>query len=128
MVFELILGDCLEELKKLISCSFDGCLTDPPYALKFMGKDWDKALPPVEVWKEVLRTLKPGAYLLAYGGPRTYHRLACNIEDAGFEMRDCLSWLYGQGFPKGLNIEKATINLDIYGRTNFVAPRVPVWP
>ena len=114
--YELINDDCLEALKKMPDCFYDGVLSDPPYALTsgkggkgggFMGKDWDKALPPVEVWREVLRVCKPGAYILIFGGTRTFHRLTCNIEDSGFEIKDCLNWLYGQGFPKGQNISKA---------------------
>jgi site-specific DNA-methyltransferase (adenine-specific) len=107
MAYNILSGDCLEQLRTIPDNSFDGSLTDPPYALQFMGKDWDKTLPPVEVWSEVLRVLKPGAYLLAFGGTRTFHRLACNIEDAGFQIRDCLQWLHGQGFPKSLDISKA---------------------
>lgn len=87
--------------------SFDGCLTDPPYGLKFMGKAWDHGVPSSEVWAELLRVLKPGAILLAFGGTRTHHRLMCAIEDGGFEIRDCLMWLYGSGFPKSLDISKA---------------------
>lgn len=80
--------------------TFDGCLTDPPYGLSFMGRKWDRSVPGSDVWGEVLRVLKPGAFMLAFGGTRTYHRLTCAIEDAGFEVRDCLMWLYGSGFPK----------------------------
>jgi len=79
-------------------------VTDPPYGLEFMGKDWDKVLPPTEVWHECLRVLRPGGHVVVFGGTRTYHRLACALEDAGFEIRDCLMWLYGQGFPKSKNI------------------------
>jgi site-specific DNA-methyltransferase (adenine-specific) len=98
---KIINGDVLSVLKRQQSNSFDGCLTDPPYGLSFMGKEWDRGVPSAEVWAEVLRVLKPGAWMLAFGGTRTYHRLTCAIEDAGFEIRDCLSWLYGSGFPKG---------------------------
>lgn len=87
--------------------SFHGCLTDPPYGLSFMGHQWDHGVPSAEVWREVLRVLRPGAHLLAFGGTRTFHRLTCAIEDAGFEVRDCLMWLYGSGFPKSLNVSKA---------------------
>jgi len=83
---------------------FDSCPTDPPYGLKFMGKKWDYQVPTVKEWESVYRVLKPGAFLLAFGGTRTYHRLACNIEDAGFEIRDMMGWLYGSGFPKSHNI------------------------
>jgi DNA modification methylase len=87
----------------------DVCVTDPPYELGFMGKDWDSRGVSFqkETWAEVLRVLKPGAHLLAFGGTRTYHRIACAIEDAGFEVRDCIMWLQGQGFPKSLDIGKA---------------------
>jgi len=87
--------------------SFDAVLCDPPYGLAFRGKAWDHGVPSAEVWAEVLRVLKPGGHLIAFGGTRTFHRLTCAIEDAGFEIRDCLAWLYGQGFPKSLDISKA---------------------
>src|SRR6266403_107897 len=86
--------------------TFDSIVCDPPYGLEFMGKDWDKGVPGVAYWKEALRVLKPGGYLLAFGGTRTYHRMACAIEDAGFELRDCIMWIYGSGFPKSLNVSK----------------------
>lgn len=85
----------------MLSEAVDGIVTDPPYGLGFMGKNWDHGIPGVPFWSAALRCAKPGAYLLAFGGTRTFHRLACAIEDAGWEMRDCLSWLYGSGFPKG---------------------------
>jgi site-specific DNA-methyltransferase (adenine-specific) len=96
-------GDCLEVLKNLEQDSIDACITDPPYDLKFMNKKWDNtgiAFNP-ETWHRVLRVLKPGAHLLSFGGSRTYHRMACAVEDAGFEIRDQIMWLYGSGFPKG---------------------------
>jgi DNA modification methylase len=93
-------GDVLEVLKTLRPNTFDGGLCDPPYGLNFMGKAWDHGVPGADTWREVLRVLKPGAFLLAFGGTRTYHRLTCAIEDAGFEIRDCLMWMYGSGFPK----------------------------
>jgi DNA modification methylase len=104
----LIFGDCLEKLPGLDADSIDSCVTDPPYHLGFMGKQWDGgdiAFRP-EVWREVYRVLKPGAHLLAFGGTRTYHRMACAIEDAGFEIRDCVMWLYGSGFPKSHDVSK----------------------
>ena len=131
---QLYHGDCLEELKGLPENSIDSCVTDPPYHLTstsggksnmedkvrgniqakqfarlgkgFMGKEWDGgdiAFRP-DVWREVYRVLKPGAHLLAFGGTRTYHRMVCAIEDAGFEIRDQIQWLYGQGFPKSRNV------------------------
>jgi DNA modification methylase len=85
---------------------FDAVVTDPPYGLSFMGKRWDYDLPTVELWQEVYRVMKPGAHLLAFGGSRTYHRAVCRIEDAGFEIRDCVMWLYGSGFPKSKNLRQ----------------------
>jgi hypothetical protein len=107
----LYTGDALEILRTFESNSFDGCLTDPPYGISFMGQTnkWDKTVPDAAVWAEVLRVLKPGASLLAFGGSRTWHRLICNIENSGFEIRDCLMWLHGQGMPKGQNIGKALL-------------------
>lgn len=103
----LLNGDCLEELKVLDDNSIDSIVTDPPYGLSFMGKKWDYDVPSIEIWKECLRVLKPGGHLLSFGGTRTYHRLVVNIEDAGFEIRDCIQWLYGSGFPKSHDISKA---------------------
>ena len=89
--------------------SIDAVVTDPPYELGFMGKKWDSTgiAYSVEMWSEVLRVLKPGGHLLAFGGTRTYHRMTCAIEDAGFEIRDCIQWIYGSGFPKSMDISKA---------------------
>lgn len=101
------LGDCAEVLKTFQPDSIDSVVCDPPYGLKFMGKAWDHGVPSAEVWKEVLRVLKPGGHLLAFAGSRTYHRMAVNIEDAGFEIRDQIMWVYGSGFPKSLDISKA---------------------
>jgi len=103
---QIINGDCIEELKLLEENSVDAIVTDPPYGISFMGKNWDHGVPGIPFWKEMLRVLKPGGFLLSFGGTRTYHRLACGIEDAGFEIRDCIQWLYGSGFPKSLNIGK----------------------
>ena len=100
-------GDCLEQMKTLKANSVDSIVTDPPYGLSFMGKKWDYDVPSVEIWKEALRVLKPGGHLLSFGGTRTYHRMACNIEDAGFEIRDQIMWLYGSGFPKSHDVSKA---------------------
>lgn len=111
---ELILGDCLEKLKELEDNSVDAIVTDPPYGLSFMGKKWDYDVPKVDIWKECLRVLKPGGYLLAFAGTRTQHRMAVNIEDAGFEIRDMIAWVYGSGFPKSLNIGKV---MDKYLKT-----------
>lgn len=103
---ELFLGDSTEVLKDLPDNCVDAVVTDPPYGLSFMGKKWDYEVPSVELWKEVLRVLKPGGHLLSFGGTRTYHRLAVNIEDAGFEIRDQIQWLYGSGFPKSTDVSK----------------------
>ena len=82
-------------------------VTDPPYGLGFMGKDWDAALPDPRTWSECLRVLRPGGHLVAFGAPRLVHRLTCQIEDAGFEVRDQLLWVFGSGFPKSLDVSKA---------------------
>jgi len=100
-------GDCLQVLRTLPDSSVDSCVTDPPYGLAFMGKRWDYDVPSSEVWQEVLRVLKPGGHLLAFAGTRTQHRMAVRIEDAGFEIRDMIAWVYGSGFPKSLDVSKA---------------------
>lgn len=135
MAYELINGDCIEVMSNMEDCSVDAIVTDPPYGLSFMGKDWDdpsKMVGQVEwgtpgthtrgyvdvdmvkfqrwtgVWaKEAFRILKPGGHIISFAGSRTYHRMACAIEDAGFEIRDQIMWLYGTGFPKSLNVSKA---------------------
>lgn len=107
MKINLFNDDCLNVLKTMKDNSIDSCVTDPPYGLSFMGKSWDYDVPKVEIWKEVYRVLKPGAHLLAFFGSRTYHRGVVQIEDAGFEIRDQIMWLYGSGFPKSHNIGKA---------------------
>jgi DNA modification methylase len=148
----IYLGDCIEVLKTLPDNSVDSVVTDPPYGLEFMGKEWDKfgaGISPrsknekeTAIWKgenkhirfgygleasvsfykfsliwalEVLRVLKPGGHLLSFGGTRTYHRMACAIEDAGFEIRDQMQWLYGSGFPKSFNIGKNCEGWDGWG-------------
>jgi site-specific DNA-methyltransferase (adenine-specific) len=110
----LLVGDCVEQMKTLEANSVDAIVTDPPYGLEFMGKAWDGFGTPLgfqtwsEQWaREAFRVLKPGGHLLAFGGTRMYHRLAAGIEDAGFEIRDTLMWLYGSGFPKSLDVSKA---------------------
>jgi len=106
---QIIEGDCLEVMRELPDNSIDAVVTDPPYELGFMGKKWDSTgiAYNVELWQEVLRVLKPGGHLLSFGGTRTYHRMACAIEDAGFEIRDQMQWIYGSGFPKSMDISKA---------------------
>jgi site-specific DNA-methyltransferase (adenine-specific) len=100
-------GDCLDRLRALPDASVDSVVTDPPYGLAFMGKRWDYDVPSVEVWAECLRVLKPGGHLLAFAGTRTQHRMAVRIEDAGFDIRDMIAWVYGSGFPKSLDVSKA---------------------
>ena len=103
--WHVIHADCLDAMAAMAADSVDSIVNDPPYGLAFMGKAWDHGVPGVPFWAEALRVAKPGAHLVAFGGTRTYHRLACAIEDAGWEIRDCLSWLYGSGFPKSHNLD-----------------------
>ena len=147
METQLLLGDCLEQLKNIKDNTIDSIVTDPPYGLSFMGKDWDKVKATQETksqivkglgagmkmtshadnvefgkwvaeWSaECLRVLKPGGYMLAFGGSRMYHRLACGVEDAGFEIRDQIMWVYGSGFPKSHNIGKAVDKIQGNDRT-----------
>jgi DNA modification methylase len=107
MNYQLHHGDCLEVLKTMADNSVDSIVTDPPYGLSFMGKKWDYDVPSEDVWRECLRVLKPGGHLLAFAGTRTQHRMAVRIEDAGFEIRDMIAWVYGSGFPKSLDVSKA---------------------
>ena len=107
----VIHADCLVALPQLLAdgVQFDAVVCDPPYGLSFMGKAWDAAENVAfrsETWAAVLAVMKPGAHLIAFSGTRTYHRMACAIEDAGFEIRDQLGWLYGSGFPKSHDISK----------------------
>ena len=103
----LHVGDCRDVMRAMEPESIDSIVSDPPYGLSFMGKGWDHGVPGVEFWAEAFRVAKPGAHLLAFGGTRTYHRLAVAIEDAGWEIRDCVMWVYGSGFPKSLDVSKA---------------------
>ena len=116
-MFTVINGNMLEELDKMEENSVGSIVTDPPYEINFMGKDWDNAgvAFSVETWKKCLRVLKPGGYLLSFAAPRTQHRISCAIEDAGFEIRDAIMWLYGSGFPKSMDISK---QLDKRGANN----------
>jgi site-specific DNA-methyltransferase (adenine-specific) len=125
--FEIYCGDCLKILPTLAENSIDAVVTDPPYGISFMGKKWDHGVPGQQFWKEIFRVAKPGAHLFSFGGTKSFHRLACAIEDAGWEMRDTIGvphesgywgdcpwlfgWTYGSGFPKSLDIGKA-INQD----------------
>ena len=115
-------GDCIEVMRGLDANSVDTCVTDPPYELGFMGKKWDSSGIAFQIatWREVYRVLKPGAILLAFGGTRTYHRMVCAIEDAGFEIRDQIDWIYGSGFPKSYNIGKA---LEAQMKTGHSSPK-----
>lgn len=106
---ELHHGDCLDVLRGMAADSVDSVVTDPPYGLSFMGRKWDYDVPSVDIWVECLRVLKPGGHLLAFAGARTQHRMACRIEDGGFEIRDMLAWLYGSGFPKHGNALKPAL-------------------
>jgi len=112
MTYQLHLGDCLEVLAGLPDNSVDSIVTDPPYGLSFMGKRWDYDVPSVAIWEQCLRVLKPGGHLLAFAGTRTQHRMAVRIEDAGFEIRDMIAWVYGSGFPKSLDVSKAIDRMD----------------
>ncbi len=106
---KLINADCIEAMKAMADNSVDAIVTDPPYELGFMGKSWDASgiAFNIEVWQEALRVIKPGGHLIAFSGSRTYHRMAVAIEDAGFQIRDQIMWVYGSGFPKSHNISKA---------------------
>jgi site-specific DNA-methyltransferase (adenine-specific) len=112
MYIKTINGDCLEEMEAMEDNSVDSIVTDPPYGINFMGKKWDYDVPEVEVWKEAMRVLKPGGHALIACGTKTQHRMAVNIEDAGFEIRDIVSWIYGTGFPKSHNIGKAVDKIE----------------
>lgn len=108
----LMKGDCLDMMKLIPDSSVDSVVTDPPYGISFMGKKWDYDVPSTEIWAECLRVLKPGGHLLAFAGTRTQHRMAVRIEDAGFEIRDMIAWVYGSGFPKSLDVSKAIDKMD----------------
>jgi len=99
-------GNCLDVLKTMPDNHIDTIITDPPYGLSFMGKKWDYDVPSIDIWKECLRVLKPGGTALIFAGSRTQHRMACNVEDAGFILKDTIMWLYGSGFPKATDISK----------------------
>ena len=122
----MIQGDCLEVMRQMDSNSIDFVVTDPPYGLAFMNKDWDKCLPSIDIWKEALRVCKPGAFIACFGGTRTFHRLTCFIEDAGWEIRDCVSWIYGSGFPKGKGCLKPAWEPIILARKREPNPRLNI--
>jgi site-specific DNA-methyltransferase (adenine-specific) len=113
MHIDLRHGDCRDVMATMEPEIVDAIVTDPPYGLNFMGKEWDHGAPGVAFWAEALRVAKPGAHLLAFGGTRTFHRLAVAIEDAGWEIRDCIMWVYGSGFPKSHNVSKAIESHEI---------------
>jgi DNA modification methylase len=127
MSWEIREGDCREVMASMAASSVDAIVTDPPYGLSFMGKGWDHGVPGVEFWTEALRVAKPGAHLLAFGGTRTYHRLACAIEDAGWEIRDCVMWVYGSGFPKSLDVSKAIDRMDAREEQSARRYRFTAW-
>lgn len=106
-MIDLRLGNALDVLRTMADNSVDSVVCDPPYGLSFMNKHWDYDIPSVDIWAECLRVLKPGGHLLAFAGTRTQHRMACRIEDAGFEIRDMIAWVYGSGFPKSMDVSKA---------------------
>lgn len=124
MQYEILVGDCIAAMRQMADNSFDSIVTDPPYELGFMGKTWDASgiAYSVEMWREALRVLKPGGHLLAFSGSRTYHRMTCAIEDAGFEIRDQIMWVYGQGFPKSLDVSKA-IDKQLGAQREMVKPK-----
>ena len=113
--YKAMIGDAATTMRNLPGDSVDSIVTDPPYGLGFMGKKWDVGVPAVDVFAECLRVLKPGGHLLAFGGSRTYHRLAVAVEDAGFEIRDQIMWVYGSGFPKSRNVGKDVPEFDGWG-------------
>ena len=109
---KVIQGDNIKVLKNYPDNTFDAVVTDPPYGISFMGKKWDYDVPSTETWKEVLRVLKPGGHILVACGTKTQHRMAVNIEDAGFEIRDLIGWIYGSGFPKSHNVGTSVGKID----------------
>lgn len=143
----IIHSDCREALPTL--SGVDAVVTDPPYGLRMMNHRWDFTIPPVELWQLVLMACKPGAHLLSFASTKTYHRMVCNIEDAGFEVRDCIMWVYGSGYPKSrgqlkpayepialcrkpvINSLKANVAAHGTGELNTTATKIPPnnrWP
>lgn len=99
-------GDCKDQLKNIKDETVDAIITDPPYGISFMNNKWDYNVPSIKLWEESLRVLKKGGYLLSFSSAKTYHRLVCNVEDAGFEIRDQILWIYGEGMPKSKSLLK----------------------
>lgn len=133
-MIELHLGDCIATMRSMPAESVDSIVTDPPYELGFMGKTWDASgiAYNVEMWREALRVLKPGGHLLAFSGSRTYHRMVVAIEDAGFEVRDQIMWVYGSGFPKSLDVSKAIdkaagAEREVVGERTFFGKAAQDW-
>jgi len=126
MHIDLRHGDCRTVMATMEPESVDAIVTDPPYGLSLMGKEWDHGVPGVAFWAEALRVAKPGAHLLSFGGTRTFHRLAVAIEDAGWEIRDCIMWVYGSGFPKSHNVSKAIESHEKFGGPGTVMMRKAV--
>lgn len=129
---QLIIGDCVEILATMDAQSVDAIVTDPPYAISVMGHDWDHMRPgEFEAWckswaRECLRVLKPGGYMVAFGAARTWHRLACGIEDAGFVIRDGIAWLYTQGYPPSLDVSEAVEAFQENGPSGELGPSADV--
>ena len=118
--WKVLVGNNIDLLKSYEDNTFDSIVTDPPYGIEFLGKDWDKDTGAMETWEECLRVLKPGGYILAFSAARTYHNLATNIESAGFEIRDQIMWLYGSGFPKAQDMGKAIQKRQGVEETNSI--------
>ena len=129
MTAQVFHGDCMDVLAGMAANTVDAIVTDPPYEIGFMGKGWDGSgiAYRVELWAECLRVLKPGGHLLAFGGTRTYHRMASAIDDAGFDVRDSLHWIYGSGFPKSLDVSKAIDKMDAADEQDERRLRFTAW-
>ena len=123
---QLFHGDCIDKLKLIDDSIVDSMVVDPPYGISLMGHKWDYDIPPVNVWEECLRILKPGSYALIACGTRTQHRMAVNLEDAGFEIRDIIAWVYGQGFPKSQDLGKK-LGSDYAGLGSALKPSMELW-
>jgi len=119
-------GDCLEEMRKMPDNSIDFVITDPPYGLHFMGKHWDSRTPNIDIWQQAWRICKPGSMLAAFGAPRTHHKLMHALECAGFDLRDVIMWLHGQGFPKSKGCLKPAYEPIILARKPGPNPRLNI--